>query len=490
MSLSRSEGLLIEALKKLGGKADATSLAELLKEPVSSIFPLSSLLKEKGYVEVRNVVKEWYELTEEGKKCEVQGLPETRLINLLISAGGTIGLDKVKAHLGDKELSAALGWCKKKGAIEIDKSEAIPRIVLKKKVQPDLDGLIKKLSGKPEKVALSPEERDQIKELVRRGLATPRSSKTLIVELIKDVTLPELETCRVLTSEIIKSGRWRNITLPPYDVRASPPSIIIGKKHPYLEFLEEVKEILFAMGFEEASGPYVESEFWNFDVLFQAQDHPARAIHDSFQVKGVIPHIDAPEDLVLRVKLVHENGGGTGSRGWGYVWSREIASRPVLRSQTTSVSVRYLAEHKYPPVKAFCLSKVFRPDVIDSKHMVEFLQLDGIMGDHGINVKHLLGILNEFAAQLGFKEIKFKPSYFPFTEPSIEAYVRHPTLGWIECLGAGLFRPEVTRPLGINFPVIAWAFGFDRLAMIRLGVNDIRDLHTSDLGMLREKGWY
>ncbi len=373
--------------------------------------------------------------------------------------------------------------------MEIDRSGPIAEVILKKREPPDMDGLIKKIANKPELKELMPEELERLKELDRRGLVTLRSSKTLIVELVGEVPLPEAEMCRVLTSDVIKSGRWRSLRLPPYDVTASPPSIIIGKKHPYLEFLEEVKEILFAMGFEEAAGPYVESEFWNFDVLFQAQDHPARAIHDSFQVKGVRSHIDAPEELISKVKVAHESGGDTGSRGWRYAWKREIASRPILRSQTTSVSVRYLSEHKSPPVKAFCLSKVFRPDVVDSKHMVEFCQLDGIMGDHGINVKHLLGILNEFAMELGFKEIKFKPSYFPFTEPSIEAYVRHPTLGWIECLGSGLFRPEVTKSLGIDFPVIAWAFGIDRLAMIRLGVDDIRELHTSNLGMLREKGW-
>jgi phenylalanyl-tRNA synthetase alpha chain len=141
-------------------------------------------------------------------------------------------------------------------------------------------------------------------------------------------------------------------------------------------------------------------------------------------------------------------------------------------------------------VKTFCLSKVFRPDVIDSRHMLEFSQLDGILGDHGINVRHLLGVLTEFANQMGFKEIKFTPGYFPFTEPSIEAYVRHPKHGWIECLGSGLFRPEVTKPLGINFPVIAWGIGIDRLAMVRLGLDDIRQLHMGNIDMLRQWGWW
>ncbi|MCS7097377.1 MAG: phenylalanine--tRNA ligase subunit alpha [Candidatus Methanomethyliaceae archaeon] len=481
MVLSQSELRLINSLKKLGGRADAETLAKDMNEPLSSIFSLSLLLRDKNYVSVEEILREWYELTDEGRKCLNEGLPETRVYKLLETSGGELSIEEVKKFLNDKELAAALGWGRQSGVFTIERK----KIVLKKKISFNSDIVLRKVA---EGLNLTEEDLKIIQELERRGLIHKRSGKIIILELIRDVTPLEVGI-RALTAEIIKSGKWKEISLAPYDVTASPPEIFIGKKHPYLEFLEEVKELLFYMGFEEMSGPYVESEFWNFDVLFQAQDHPARTIHDNFQVKGVMPNIDAPEELIIKVKEAHENGGSTGSRGWRYNWSREIASRPILRSQTTAVSVRYLHNHKTPPIKAFCLSKVFRPDVIDSKHMVEFCQLDGIIGDYGINIKHLLGILKEFADQLGFKEIKFKPSYFPFTEPSIEAYVKHPKLGWIECLGAGLFRPEVIKPLGIEFPVIAWAFGIDRLAMIKLGIDDIRELHTYDLGRLREWGW-
>ncbi|MCC6012775.1 MAG: phenylalanine--tRNA ligase subunit alpha [Candidatus Verstraetearchaeota archaeon] len=482
MALSQSEIKLIEALKKLGGKADAETISNKLNEPISSIFPISKLLEEKGYVITKELIRESYELTEEGKNCLINGLPETRIYKMLLSSEA-IDIDYIKKFLSEKEIAAAIGWGKQTGVFEIDKKSR--KIILKKKEPPTLDLILKKLY---EGTSLTPDELNKLPELEKRGLIKKKVTKSLFIELIKDYT-PSYQVVKVLTSDIIKSGKWKEVLIPPYDVTASPPVIFIGKKHPYLEFLEEVKEILVSMGFEEAKGPYVESEFWNFDVLFQAQDHPARTLHDSFQVKGVLPVIDAPEELILNVKRTHENGGSTGSRGWRYNWSREIASRPILRSQTTAVSVRFLYNRKNPPVKMFCLSKVFRPDVIDSKHMIEFCQLEGIIGDYGINIRHLLGILIEFANQLGFKEIKFKPSYFPFTEPSIEAYIKHPKLGWIECLGAGLFRPEVTKPLGIDFPVIAWAFGIDRLAMIKLGIDDIRELHTHSLKKLREWGY-
>jgi len=130
---------------------------------------------------------------------------------------------------------------------------------------------------------------------------------------------------------------------------------------------------------------------------------------------------------------------------------------------------------------------VFRPDVLDAKHSMEFTQLEGIIGDRNITLRNLLGLLKKFAKALNLGEVKFRPGYFPFTEPSVESFVKHPKLGWVEFVGSGMFRPEVLMPLGIDFPVIAWGIGFDRLAMIRLGIDDIRELYTKKLDLLREK---
>jgi phenylalanyl-tRNA synthetase alpha chain len=484
LSISQSEASLLGSLSRLGGKADASSLAKDLKLPENSIFSLSGLLESKGYIRTAEIVSERIELTDEGRYCAMNGLPESRLMKALASSGGRIQLSDLGKILKPQEISVSLGWGRKTDAIQVErKGISPPMAVLLKNVPLELDNTLKKLESQPDMSSLSQNERDDAKVLIERGLAVLKERKSLLIEQVKEVQVEV--AANVLTSDMIRTGEWRKVSLRPYDVTASPPSLKIGKKQPYLEFLEEVKEILFAMGFEETQGPYVESEFWNFDVLFQAQDHPARAVHDNFQVMGVSPKIEAPPELIENVKSAHENGGGTGSRGWEYEWDVEIAKRRILRTHTTAVSARSLSSRKNPPVKTFCLSKVFRPDLIDSRHMVEFAQLDGILGDNGINVRHLLGILTEFANQLGFGEIRFTPGYFPFTEPSIEAYVKHPKLGWIECLGSGLFRPEVLAPLGIKFPVIAWGIGIDRLAMIRLGVNDIRELHTTNLSSLR-----
>ena len=139
------------------------------------------------------------------------------------------------------------------------------------------------------------------------------------------------------------------------------------------------------------------------------------------------------------------------------------------------------------PYKMFIIDKVFRPDVLDAKHLVEFDQCEGIVVDEGLSFKHLLGYMKEIAIMLGAENIKFKPSYFPFTEPSVEAYVKFPKLGWMEIGGAGIFRPEVTKPLGVDVPVLAWGIGIGRLAMMKLGVSDIRYLYSDNLGWLRNK---
>jgi len=479
----------LECLERLGGRADAATLASKLGLPESSIFPLSSLLSAKGYVTLTEEVAERFRLTEEGERCAEEGLPEVRVMRILESRGGSAPLADVTAALSPDEVSAALGWGRKTGAFAIERRGAEHILALKAAKPSELDVALRRMKEGGDVSRLSGEDQALAIQLKARGLLETKEVKRLTLTAVpgKRATAVSLN---VLSSDIIKSGRWKEVTLRPYDVSASPPSLKIGKRHPYVAFLEETKEILYAMGFEETAGPFVETEFWNFDVLFQAQDHPARAIHDSFRVRGVDPGIDAPEDLIQRVRAAHESGGGTGSRGWGYSWDLDVARQPLLRTQMTVASVRYLASHKEPPVKAFSLSKVFRPDVIDARHMIEFSQLDGIIGGEGINVRHLLGVLKEFGHRLGFDDMKFKPSYFPFTEPSIEAYIKHPTLGWIECLGSGLFRPEVLAPLEITFPVIAWGIGIDRFAMIRLGLNDIRDLNTSSLERLRQWGWW
>ena len=240
------------------------------------------------------------------------------------------------------------------------------------------------------------------------------------------------------------------------------------------------------MGFQEMRGTLVETEFWNMDALFMPQFHPARDIHDVYFVKNPTHARTIAEPYLTQVTQVHEKGTGAGSTGWGYAFDAERAKRLVLRSQGTAVSARTLAAGASVPGKYFSIARCFRYDQVDATHATDFFQVEGIVLGSDINFRTLLGLLNLFAREVAqAKEVKFLPAYFPFTEPSVEMHVRHPKLGWMELGGAGLFRPEVTTPLGVSVPVIAWGLGLDRMAMVALGIHDIRDLFSADLEFIR-----
>ncbi|HRY61976.1 MAG TPA: hypothetical protein P5266_07210, partial [Candidatus Fermentibacter sp.] len=182
----------------------------------------------------------------------------------------------------------------------------------------------------------------------------------------------------------------------------------------------------------------------------------------------------------------HRSGGGTGSRGWDYEYDETRAGLPVLRSQGTALSARCLASSPRSPGKYFAIARCFRYDQVDATHLPDFFQIEGIVLGEGTNLRHLVGLLRLFATQFaGAGSYKLYPGYFPFTEPSVEMHILHPATGWMEMGGAGLFRPEVTEPLGVNVPVIAWGLGLDRMAMTAMGLSDIRDLMTDDIGRLR-----
>ncbi len=287
---------------------------------------------------------------------------------------------------------------------------------------------------------------------------------------------------------MLKDGSWRGKNFRKYNISLRPPRLAIGRKHPYREFLDQVKSRLVAMGFVEMRGPLVESEFWNMDALYMPQFHPAREIHDVYFVKKPVYSKEIDEPYLSQVAKTHNDGWKTGSRGWGYKFDMERARRLILRSQGTAVSARTLAGKPGIPGRYFSIARCFRYDQVDATHAPDFYQVEGIVLGEEINFRMLLGLLELFAVKMaGAGDVRFLPAYFPFTEPSVELHVKHPALGWMELGGAGLLRPEVTMPLGIKVPVIAWGLGLDRMAMIALGIDDIRDLFSSDLDMIRTK---
>lgn len=294
-------------------------------------------------------------------------------------------------------------------------------------------------------------------------------------------------TIGILTREILASGEWKNGSFRRYQVDIPPSRIHIGRFHPYAMFLDSVRDKLQAMGFQEMKGSLAENEFWNNDALFMPQFHPARDIHDAYYLEDGIEVSPPPRELGDRVKAAHENGGNTGGRGWEYSFEWDRSLKAIMRSQGTALSARTLGSDPDIPGKYFGIAKCFRYDQVDATHLPDFFQVEGIVLGEEINMRHLLGLLKLFATEVaGATEYKFVPAYFPFTEPSVELHVKHPTLGWFEMGGAGLFRREVCEPMGIDVPVIAWGLGLDRMALLALGLSDIRDLLSPDLTRLRE----
>jgi phenylalanyl-tRNA synthetase alpha chain len=446
-------------------------------------------------------------LTDTGKRYLQLGSPLARILTALQEAAQTgapltIKDLQTRAGLDPVELSGAVGALKQEHALQIvsgggveatgtlsPTADALEKLVaeLRDGAKPlsefDLadHALIEKFSQKRGK----PNEPFRVDTRSVRSYVLTETGRGVAQQIQQAGVRQEIAR---LTPEMLKDGSWRNARFRKYTINLKPARIPAGKKHPYREFLDLVKAKFVGMGFEEMRGPLVENEFWDMDALFMPQFHPARDIHDVYFVKE--PQYSAPirEPYLKQVKQTHEQGWKTGSTGWGYRFDPMRTRRLILRSQGTAVSAHTLAAGPKVPGKYFSIARCFRYDQVDATHAADFYQIEGIVLGQDINFRTLLGLLTLFAREVAqAQEMRFLPAYFPFTEPSVELHVRHPRLGWIELGGAGLFRPEVTRPLGVDVPVIAWGLGLDRMAMVALEIHDIRDLFSADLDMIRSK---
>ncbi len=410
-----------------------------------------------------------YELTPEGQEYLKKGLPEKQLVDILNKQPmKSLPFDEAK-KIGNFYIG--LQWVLKNKWVKSYGKDLV-------------------LAKYPEQIP----EQEALEKIDKGGDAEPNLINILLQrKLIKKIITSEADKLvgkevTNLTPQLLKSGLWKQVKFQKYDVNVPVSKVYPGKLHPYRQVIEEVREKLIGLGFVEAKGPLVETSFWNFDSLFVPQDHPARSIHDVYTVKERKQGKVLDKELLKRVDETHKKGWVTGSKGWGN-WDFELARRLILRSQTTAVSARTLSKLKREnlPHKMFVIDRNFRPDVIDAKHFIEFDQCEGIVAGEGLNFRNLLGYLKEIAETFGAEKVRFKPSYFPFTEPSVEGVALIKDLGWVEFGGAGIFRPEVTLPLGVETPVLAWGLGVGRLAMIKLGISDIRYLYSDNLDWLRNK---
>jgi phenylalanyl-tRNA synthetase alpha chain len=505
VELRIQEQQILLGIEKNGGKAYVDQLMSACGLSDAAVMRNALTLQENSllniYADTQNVIK----LTDEGKTYAVENLPERKLVLAVIEMGGTADLKVAakKAGLQEQFIQIALGWLiRKKWASYSSQSNT-----LSVSVEHFQDGVIAEGSDEALLKVIVHREQvpfDELNEPFKSEAEQLKKRKLIVIELkttrflqitqegknaLTEGKIVQQEITQ-LTPELISTGKWHTTKLQKYNINAPVAKTWSGKKHPYLSFLDEVQNKLVTLGFQEMTGTSVETCLFNFDALNMPQDHPARAESDIYYIKepkhGKIDNHDA---IVKNIKETHENGWTTGSTGWGYKYSFEVAQRLILRGHGTCLSARTLESQKAQiPSKYFSIARVYRPEVVDRTHLSEFNQVEGIIVGPDLNIQDLLGVLGRFAMEIaGADKVRFKPDYFPFTEPSVELSAYKEGYGWIEFGGSGIFRPEVTQPLDIDMPVIAWGLGIDRLFMMRHGIDDIRMIFCTDLEWLRKK---
>jgi phenylalanyl-tRNA synthetase alpha chain len=498
--LRANERKILSVLQKLSGNASVEQLISEAKLSDAAVMRAALTLQEKNLVKIHAKLETIIKLNAEGKLHAENGLPERRLLNAVIALGGKAPLGKAaeKADLEEQFVRIALGWILRKKWATYDSKTNTLNAPSAPKEKSD-EKLLRYLRGCKEHATLSElsqELQAAVQTLKKRQLLTldDKTRRILEITAMGKHTAQEgakaAEEVTQLTPELIITGKWRTAKLQKYNIKAPVAKTWPGKKHPYLSFLEEVKAKLVTLGFKEMTGTNVETAFFNFDALYTPQDHPAREEVGIYFVKDPeFGDVSAYEAAVANVKATHENGWRTGSSGWRYKYSIQEAKRLILRGHGTCLSARTLLSPNLEiPSRYFSIARCYRPEVTDKTHLSEFNQVEGIVVDEKLTLRDLLGVLSKFAIEIaGADKVRFKPDYFPFTEPSVELSAYKEGYGWTEFGGSGIFRPEVTLPLGVKVPVIAWGLGIDRLFMMRTGVNDIRCIFSQSLDWLRRK---
>ncbi|MGC8913015.1 MAG: phenylalanine--tRNA ligase subunit alpha [Thermoplasmata archaeon] len=457
---------------------------------ITEVMNAASWLKMKGLVEISEKVVRFATLGEEGLRYLNEGLPERKLWEFCKTRNGKLQISEGKEVFGT-EFNIALMHLKNAGAIvekgilqvPPENTEKIENEIKKR------EKFLKNLTEPKDENTLDKSmlsyfmKRKNLIELRERTIRTIKITDKGM-EIANKVHTIEEEVSQ-LTTEIIQSGRWKNLKLRKYDITRFTPPVYGGREHPLTQLTSAVRKIFLSMGFTEIDYGILQNAFWNMDALFVPQDHPARDMQDTFYLENPEKIPVSNEEWIEKVRAVHENGGETGSEGWGYRWSMEEAEKALLRTHSTVNTIRYLAEHPDKEVKVFSIARVFRNENIDATHLPEFMQIEGIVVEENASLAMLIGILREFYKRVGFYKVKFHPAYFPFTEPSLEVYTE--VDGKIlELGGAGIFRPEVVRPFGVRRNVLAWGLGLERLAMIKYQFETLPDIYSNKLEILRK----
>ncbi|HUU49080.1 MAG TPA: phenylalanine--tRNA ligase subunit alpha [Nitrosopumilaceae archaeon] len=397
-----------------------------------------------------------YRLGKNGLESFQKGLPERKLLDLIKNDPKNIS--DLQKELGSV-FGPAMGLAKKNGWIDAMENKIFIKnypsnLPGEKTLKQIGDGMISK---------------NQIDE---NDLASLLKRPDFVVEnIIKKKEISLTKNGQTLDVASSSSGA--------IDVEAKVPEVFVAKTHPLKDTIDEIREIFVTLGFTEILGNMIQPSFWNFDALFTPQDHPARELQDTFYLDGVSEKKIGTPEQIRKVSESHK-------KNWRYFWDINEARKMVLRTHTTCVTIKHLAEKKPEEARVFSLGRVFRNEKVSYKHLVEFNQIEGVVVGKDASLRNLMGIQREFYKRIGITKIKFWPTFFPYTEPSLQTMVYNDRLGkWIELFGMGIFRPEVTKPLGITKPVLAWGGGIERIAMLKYGLDDVREFYNNNLNWLR-----
>ncbi|MBI5863678.1 MAG: phenylalanine--tRNA ligase subunit alpha [Planctomycetes bacterium] len=535
MELPQVQYEVMVGLSSASGAPRLPDLAASLKRDQSQVSAACVELQGLGYVLVEEAPYDELSLGKEGEAYVASPLPERIVLDVLVAQQGRCKVTEVPTFcaLNASQVGQSLrwltqrGWARKEGDTLVlsDAGRAA-----KGHRTPDENLLVALSGGKParkDELAARGIDVDAAVALLapRKGVLNvkPRVDRRVVLtdsgRKLATAGISGRRAVTQLTPDLLTDGAWKNVDLQPYDVTLAAKTVFPGKEHAFQRTLEKVRRVFLEMGFEEIVSPWIESSFWDFDALFQPQDHPARDMQDTFYIAKPERCRLPDEALVERTRRTHEDGGDTGSTGWRYRWSRELAQKPVLRTHTTAATIRALAKHAMPngecrvannelpdstrdqlvtryssldtprqrPGKYFVIGPVYRRETADYKHLPMFHQVDGIIVDREASLATLLGTLSAFYGKMGFPKVRFRPSFFPYTEPSAEVFLwLEGRQEWVEMGGSGLFRPEVTLPLGITDRVLAWGLGLERLAMMIHGLKSIGDLYFATMPWLRE----
>ncbi|HET6641569.1 MAG TPA: phenylalanine--tRNA ligase subunit alpha [Nitrososphaeraceae archaeon] len=449
-------------------------------------------LKFKQLIAITQNSSNFFELDDRGKSALLKGLPERRLVSAiqLEPDNGIAMLAKTQAFERD-ELGVAIRIARDQNHWLIpaagDTNRANLRIsqsVSQTSSEEQVIELFRNVERIPEN-ELTDLEKKGVELLIRRPKYIKKiQQQTVTVSLtaIGRSTTAEIAVVKFPKKEFVESetryeDRPENFVI---DLEAAVKVAFPGKTHPLTDLIAEIKEIFVSLGFTEIEGDIIQTSFWNFDALFTLQDHPAREMHDTYYLSGLgnVKQIASKEQIANVSKIHNKNSLN--------VWDIQESNRLVLRTHTTPVTLKYLADSQPDEAKLFSVGSVFRNEKITKGHLSEFFQIEGVVTKPDASVRDLMGLQTEFYRKLGIQKVRFWPTFFPYTEPSLQSMVYIEKADkWLELFGMGIFRDEVTRPMKIRNPVLAWGGGLERLAMLRLGLDDIRTLYSNKIEWLR-----